>query len=81
MPNQPSPCAKILLAFQEGSALTRRDALERAKVSDPQEFNSLVIAGHLRQTAWHQCFPREYMLTTKGADRRDHYADVPQLIS
>lgn len=71
---------KILLAFREGEALTRQQALEKSGVKDYNEFRHLVDGAYLETTQWRVNWPREYRITPRGIDKRDRYQSVADLI-
>lgn len=66
--------AAMLLAFKTDEvSLTRREIMTSAEVDDRHQFQYLLDAKLLQQTAWHPDEPRTYKLTPLGMDRRELY--------
>lgn len=73
--------ARILLAWNdESEVLTRDQIMKRANTTDIHEFRHTVDADLIRPLQWKSNWPREYGLTPTGADRRQHFRDVENLI-
>lgn len=76
--------ARILHAFTEREPITREVALDRAKVEDRKnamhEFRHLLDGAYIETTQWRVNWPREYLITPRGIDKREHNRAVETLI-
>lgn len=69
--------ANLLLAFKNVSDhLTRKEIMDNAGVTAPQEFQSLLDAKLLVAGEWSQHHPRRYSLSPLGVDRRETYREI-----